>query len=52
MLIYLLEVVEVLFNLCEARRLFTHFPLQPYQIYVLLYVSPATMLQCAKTVTQ
>jgi len=41
---YLLKVVEVLFNLREARRLLTHFPLQSYQIYVLLYVSPATML--------
>jgi len=44
MLFYLLKVGEVLLNLYEMRRLFMQFSLQPYQIYVLLYVGPATLL--------
>jgi len=52
MLFYLLQVVIVLFKLSEARRLFTYFPLQSYQIYVLLYVSPTTMLQSDETAAE
>ena len=39
---YLLEIADVLLNLCEAWRLFMQLPLQSYHIYVLLYIGPAT----------
>ena len=43
MLFYLLEVVKVLLHLCKARGLLAHFTLKSYQIYVLLYISSATI---------
>jgi len=40
---YLLKIAEVLLHLRETWGLLMQFPLQSYQVYVLLYVSPATV---------